>query len=183
MIHTYDITGMTCGGCKASVEKYLGNLDNVTNVSVNLDKAEVEVAMSSKVPIEALKKALPEKYLLSEKDDKNDFQMASLSRDEIKQKSKLQQLQPLLIIFLGLTQHQAQGTALFAMLPPIGILAAVNYYRQGFVKWEYAIVIAFTFVIGGYLGSKLSLSLPPQMVRRIFGVIMLLGAIKLISSK
>ena len=90
---------------------------------------------------------------------------------------------PLLIIFLGLTQHEAQGTALFAMLPPIGVLAAINYYKEGFVKWEYAIVIAFTFVIGGYLGSKLSLSLPPQMVRRIFGVIMLLGAIKLISSK
>jgi len=90
---------------------------------------------------------------------------------------------PLLIIFLGLTQHEAQGTALFAMLPPIGILAAINYYNEGFVKWEYAIVIAFTFVIGGYLGSKLSLSLPPQMVRRVFGVIMLLGAIKLISSK
>ena len=90
---------------------------------------------------------------------------------------------PLLIIFLGLTQHQAQGTALFAMLPPIGILAAINYYNEGFVKWEYAIIIAFTFVIGGYLGSKLSLSLPPQMVRRIFGVIMLIGAIKLISLK
>ena len=90
---------------------------------------------------------------------------------------------PLLIIFLGLTQHEAQGTALFAMLPPIGILAAFNYYKEGFVKWEYAIVIAFTFVIGGYLGSKLSLSLPPQTVRRIFGFIMLLGAIKLISSK
>ena len=90
---------------------------------------------------------------------------------------------PLLIIFLGLTQHEAQGTALFAMLHPIGILAAINYYKEGFVKWEYAIVIAFTFVIGGYLGSKLSLSLPPQTVRRIFGVIMLLGAIKLISSK
>ena len=90
---------------------------------------------------------------------------------------------PLLIIFLGLTQHQAQGTALFTMLPPIGILAAINYYKQGFVKWEYAAVIAFTFVIGGYFGSKLSLSLPPQTVRRVFGVIMLLGAIKLISSK
>jgi len=90
---------------------------------------------------------------------------------------------PLLIIFLGLTQHEAQGTALFAMLPPIGILAAINYYKEGFVKWEYAIVIAFAFVIGGYLGSKLSLSLPPQMVRRVFGVIMLLGAIKLIFSK
>ena len=90
---------------------------------------------------------------------------------------------PLLIILLGLTQHQAQGTALFAMLPPIGILAAINYYKQGFVKWEYAAVIAFTFVIGGYFGSKLSLSLSPQTVRRVFGVIMLLGAIKLISSK
>ena len=90
---------------------------------------------------------------------------------------------PLLIIFLGLTQHQAQGTALFAMLPPIGILAAINYYKEGFVKWEYAFVIAITFVVGGYLGSKLSLSLPPQTVRKVFGVIMLLGAIKLISSK
>jgi uncharacterized membrane protein YfcA len=90
---------------------------------------------------------------------------------------------PLLIILLGLTQHQAQGTALFAMLPPIGILAAINYYKAGFVKWEYAAVIAFTFVIGGYFGSKLSLSLPPQTVRRVFGVIMLIGGIKLIFSK
>lgn len=90
---------------------------------------------------------------------------------------------PLLIILLGLTQHQAQGTALFAMLPPIGILAAINYYKEGYVKWEYAVVIALTFVVGGYLGSKLSLSLPPQTVRRVFGVVMLIGGIKLIFSK
>jgi hypothetical protein len=87
---------------------------------------------------------------------------------------------PLLIMFLGLTQHQAQGTALFAMLPPIGILAAMNYYKEGFVKWEYAAVIALTFVVGGYFGSKLSISLPEQTVRKVFGVIMLIGAIKLI---
>ena len=90
---------------------------------------------------------------------------------------------PLLIIFLGLTQHQAQGTALFAMLPPIGILAAMNYYKEGFVKWEYAAVMALTFVVGGYFGSKLSISLPDQTVRKVFGVIMLIGAIKLIFSK
>ena len=90
---------------------------------------------------------------------------------------------PLLIIFLGFTQHQAQGTALFAMLPPIGILAAMNYYKEGFVKWEYAAVIALTFVVGGYFGSKLAISLSPQTVRRVFGVIMLIGAIKLIFSK
>jgi len=90
---------------------------------------------------------------------------------------------PLLIMFLGLTQHQAQGTALFAMLPPIGILAAMNYYKEGFVKWEYAAVMALTFVVGGYFGSKLSISLPDQTVRKVFGVIMLIGAIKLIFSK
>ena len=90
---------------------------------------------------------------------------------------------PLLIMFLGLTQHQAQGTALFAMLPPIGILAAMNYYKEGFVKWEYAAVMALTFVVGGYFGSKLSINLPDQTVRKVFGVIMLIGAIKLIFSK
>ena len=90
---------------------------------------------------------------------------------------------PLLIMFLGFTQHQAQGTALFAMLPPIGILAALNYYKEGFVKWEYAVVIALTFVVGGYFGSKLAISLPDQTVRKVFGVIMLIGAIKLIFSK
>jgi uncharacterized membrane protein YfcA len=90
---------------------------------------------------------------------------------------------PLLIIFLGLTQHEAQGTALFAMLPPIGILAAMNYYKEGFVKWEYAAVIALAFVVGGYFGSKISLSLSPETVRRVFGVVMLIGAIKLIFSK
>ena len=98
MTHTYNITGMTCGGCKASVEKYLGNVDNVTNVSVNLEKAEAEVTMSNHVATEALKKALPEKYTLSKKENKNIFQMTSQSVDETGQKSKLQQLQPLLLI-------------------------------------------------------------------------------------
>ena len=90
---------------------------------------------------------------------------------------------PLLIIFLGLTQHQAQGTALFAMLPPIGILAAINYYQEGFVRWEYAFIIAFTFVIGGYFGSKISISLSDQTVRRLFGIVMLIGAIKMLFSR
>ncbi|MDC0249324.1 sulfite exporter TauE/SafE family protein [Flavobacteriales bacterium] len=90
---------------------------------------------------------------------------------------------PLLIMLLGLTQHQAQGTTLFAMLPPIGIMAAINYYKEGFVKWEYAAVIALTFVVGGYFGSTLAISLPDQTVRRVFGVVMLIGAIKLISGR
>ena len=69
------------------------------------------------------------------------------------------------------------------MLPPIGILAAINYYKQGFVKWEYAAVIALTFVLGGYVGSKISVNLSQNIIQRIFGAIMLIGAIKLIFSK
>ena len=99
MTHTYNITGMTCGGCKASVEKYLGNVKNVTNVSVNLEKAEAEVTMSSQVATETLKKALPEKYTLSEKKEKNVFDSTNTSNFEMEQeKSKLQQLKPLLLI-------------------------------------------------------------------------------------
>ncbi|CAM3268632.1 heavy-metal-associated domain-containing protein [Aequorivita lipolytica] len=67
MTHTYNVKGMSCGGCKASVEKFLGNVENVTNVSVNLEKAEAEVTMSSHVATETLKRALPEKFILSEK--------------------------------------------------------------------------------------------------------------------
>lgn len=67
MTHTYNLKGMSCGGCKASVEKYLGQVDNVTKVVASVQKSEAEVTMSSHVATEILKRALPEKYTLSEK--------------------------------------------------------------------------------------------------------------------
>ena len=96
MKHTYNITGMTCGGCKASVEKYLGDINNVTNVSVNLEKAEAEITMDSHISTDVLKKALPEKYTLSEK--KTTEKTIPDVAFEGQEKSKLQQLKPLLII-------------------------------------------------------------------------------------
>ena len=90
---------------------------------------------------------------------------------------------PLLIILLGLSQHEAQGTSLAVMLPPIGILAAINYHKAGFVKWEYAMIIAITFIIGGYFGSKYAVSLRPEIVKRVFGIVMLIGALKMIFGK
>ena len=99
MKHTYKITGMTCSSCKASVEKSLSNVDNITNVEVNLEKGEAVVTMSNHVATETLKKALPEKYTLSEKAVKNVFASTNTSSFEIAQeKSKLQQLKPLLLI-------------------------------------------------------------------------------------
>ena len=90
---------------------------------------------------------------------------------------------PALIFFLGMSQFEAQGTSLAMMLPPIGILAVINYHKTGNLNWTYAIVLAAVFIIGGYIGSKLSLSLSPQVVKKIFGVLMLIAAFKLIFSK
>ncbi|MAJ13232.1 MAG: TSUP family transporter [Flavobacteriales bacterium] len=88
-----------------------------------------------------------------------------------------------LLLLLGFSQQEAQGTSIAVMLPPIGILAAINYYKSGFVKWEYAIVIAFAFLIGGYVGSKFAISMNPQILKRFFGIVLLVFAIKFILGK
>jgi len=90
---------------------------------------------------------------------------------------------PLLMILLDLDQHTAQGTSLAVMLPPIGILAAMNYYQAGNLKMNYALVIATTFIIGGYFGSKVAMQISPITLKKIFGIIMLVVSIKLIFSK
>ena len=87
---------------------------------------------------------------------------------------------PALGFFLGMTQHQAQGTSLGLMLLPIGILAAWNYYKTGNLNIKYGLIIAGAFVLGGYFGSKISLSLDQVLVKRIFGFLMLAVALKLI---
>ncbi|NJX15950.1 heavy-metal-associated domain-containing protein [Tamlana crocina] len=94
MKHTYTVTGMTCNGCKASVEKALSELPNVVEASANVDKAEVSIEMSEHVPTETLQQALPDKYALSEQ---NIFQKTN-PKQEV-QKSDWQQLFPLFLIF------------------------------------------------------------------------------------
>ncbi len=90
---------------------------------------------------------------------------------------------PMLIVFLGLTQHEAQGTVITLMLPPIGILAAINYFKKGVVNWEYAIIISCVFVIGAYMGSKITLNTKPELATKFFGIILFLVSLKLIFSK
>lgn len=87
---------------------------------------------------------------------------------------------PALIYFLGMNQLQAQGTSLALMLPPIGIMAAYNYSKTGNLNWKFALIIAVAFVLGGYFGSKISLSIPQHIVKKIFGGVMLFVAIKMI---
>ena len=90
---------------------------------------------------------------------------------------------PLLVILLGFSQHQAQGTSLGALLPPVTLLAVLNYYKSGYINWKYALIIAVTFVIGGYLGSKIAIAIDQRMLKKIFGTIMLIAAVKMIFGK
>jgi len=90
---------------------------------------------------------------------------------------------PAMVYFLGVDQHTAQGTSLAVMLPPIGLFAAYNYYKAGQVNIWYALIIAVTFMVGGYFGSKIALYLPEQLMKKIFAVFLILVALKLIFSK
>ena len=89
---------------------------------------------------------------------------------------------PAMVYILGLNQHTAQGTSLLLMLPPIGILAVMNYYKAEAINIPYGIVIAIAFVIGGYFGSKIALKLSPAVVKLIFGILMLYVSGKMIYS-
>lgn len=90
---------------------------------------------------------------------------------------------PALVFILGLSQHQAQGTSLAFMIPPVGILAAWNYWKAGYVNWKFALILSLTFVVGAYLGSVFSLKISDKMLQRIFGVLLLFVAVKMIISK
>lgn len=86
---------------------------------------------------------------------------------------------PAMVYFMGMGQHAAQGTSLAMMLPPIGALAVWNYYKEGAVDMKAAMILAAGFLIGGYLGSKMSLKLDPVRVKLLFGVFMFFVAIKM----
>jgi copper chaperone CopZ len=99
MKQTYSITGMTCNGCKASVEKDLSAIDGVTVVSVNLEAAEGTVTMNDLVSAAVLQKALKPKFTISKKQMKN----VLMSSKKLEEKSKLAQLKPLFLIFAFIT--------------------------------------------------------------------------------
>lgn len=90
---------------------------------------------------------------------------------------------PALVLFMGFSQQGAQGTSLAVMLPPIGIIAAYNYYKAGEVNFKFAIILAVFFLVGSYFGSKLALNLPQSILKKIYGVLLLLVAAKMLFSK
>jgi uncharacterized membrane protein YfcA len=90
---------------------------------------------------------------------------------------------PALVLFFGISQHMAQGTTLALLVPPIGILAAWTYYRQGYVDLHIAGFICLGFFIGGLVGAKIATSLSNIVLERIFGVALFLISLKMIFAK
>ena len=86
---------------------------------------------------------------------------------------------PALVFALGFTQHQAQGTSLGLLLLPIGIFAVINYYKQGYIDIRVVLIMSVAFILGAYLGSKFALSLPEEIVRKIFAIILFWAGIKM----
>ena len=90
---------------------------------------------------------------------------------------------PALIYFCHLTQHQAQGTTLAIMIPPIGILAAWVYYKNGHVDLKIAAFVCIGFIIGGFFGAKAAQLFSNDLLRKLFGILMLLASLDMIFSK
>ncbi len=85
---------------------------------------------------------------------------------------------PALVIIFAMSQKMAQGTSLVMLLPPIGLFAVINYYNAGYVDFKIAGVLIVAFIAGSYFGSKIALNLPEIALKRIFGVFLMLLAVK-----
>jgi len=87
---------------------------------------------------------------------------------------------PALVLIIGMTQQQAQGTTLALMVPPIGLLAAWEYYQKGFVDLKVAGLICLGFFIGGFFGAKIATGLPNTVLEKLFGATLLLVGLKML---
>lgn len=90
---------------------------------------------------------------------------------------------PALIFLCGFTQHQAQGTTLAMMIPPIGILAAMKYYQSGNINIKVAVLLAVGFFLGGYLGAFFADKISEPMLKKLFGIFLAIISIKMIFGK
>jgi uncharacterized membrane protein YfcA len=87
---------------------------------------------------------------------------------------------PALVYFLAFGQKDAQGTTLGLLLFPVGILGVIQYYREGHVDFKVVAIVAVGFILGSFLGSKISLSLSEERVKKFFAIVIMLVAIKML---
>ena len=87
---------------------------------------------------------------------------------------------PCLVFFLAFPQKLAQGTSLGILLLPAGILGVIQYYKQGHIDFTVVGIVTIGFLLGNFVGSKFALSLSDNMLKKIFAVILILVAAKIL---
>lgn len=92
-------------------------------------------------------------------------------------------LVPALVFIFGLTQHQAQGTTLALMVPPIGLLAALRYYQSGNVKLGMAGFICIGFFVGGLIGANLVQNISEPLLKKGFALFLLFVSLRMLFTK
>lgn len=85
---------------------------------------------------------------------------------------------PALVFVFGISQKMAQGTSLAMLLPPIGILGVMIYHKAGNIRWDYALILILSFVLGSYFGAKWVQNMNTITVKRIFAIFMIVIAVK-----
>ena len=90
---------------------------------------------------------------------------------------------PMLVLLVGLTQQQAQGTTLILLTAPFGLLAALTYYQSGYADLKIAAILGIGFFFGAFLGAKVATNVPNVVLQKVFGVALLLVAVYLLLSK
>ena len=87
---------------------------------------------------------------------------------------------PALIYFLGKNQLQAQGISLALIMFPVGILGVMQYYKQGHVDFSIVLILAIGFIAGSFLGSKIAMNLPQDIIRKLFACLLIFVAVKML---
>jgi uncharacterized membrane protein YfcA len=87
---------------------------------------------------------------------------------------------PALVLLVKLPQHTASGTSLAALLLPVGLLGAIEYYKRGQVHVPYAGIIAAGLFVGAFVGAHLAGGLSDVVMRRAFGVLLIFVAARLL---
>jgi uncharacterized membrane protein YfcA len=88
-------------------------------------------------------------------------------------------LVPAMVYLLGMDQHLAQGTSLFILLPPIGLGALREYWKEGQVDLRAGILCALGILLGAFGGSLIALPMPSRNLKGLFGCFLMVAAILL----
>jgi hypothetical protein len=87
---------------------------------------------------------------------------------------------PALMLVVKLKEVEAIGTSLAALIPPVGLLGAIEYYKTGSINIRYAGLVALGLFVGAYFGARIMVSLPPELIRRLYAIFLLAIAARML---